>query len=240
MTVRVLQSKSEIAEARRSLRVRGVSCLRPVPLPLRVLRRLGFASRAAIGDRLKSWDVALTARFVDDHVPHSAKILDLGAYSSELPYVLHASGYTSLHGIDFDPRLATMPLQEAVHFIRGDFHHAPLRDGSIDAITSISVIEHGYSAEKLFGEASRLLRPGGYFLASCDYWPEKIDTTDVTLFGVSWTIFSRDEILAMIDAARGFDLHPTGPIELDAGDRAIDWNGRNYTFAWLALQKGER
>jgi len=240
MTVRVLQSRSEIAEARRSLVSRGVSRLRSVPLPLRVLRRLGFASPSPIGDRRKSWDVALCTRFLEEHVSRSSAILDLGAYASELPYVLHAAGYTSLFGIDFDPRLAAMPLQNAVHFIRGDFHRAPLRAESIDAITSISVIEHGFSADALFGEASRLLRPGGYFIASCDYWPEKIDTADVIEFGVSWTIFSRDEILAMVEAARHFDLHPTGAMELDARDRVIDWNSRKYTFAWLALRKGNR
>lgn len=238
MSVAVLQSRAEIAQARRALAARGVSRMTRFGFPLRVLHRFGLARRVPIGDRVKSWDVEKSATFLTAQLPRSARVLDLGAYASELPYVLRAGGFRSVAGIDTNATLHTMP--GGVRHVRGDFHRAPFRERAFDAITAISVIEHGLDAERLFAEVSRLLHDGGLFVASTDYWPDKIDTSGLTAFGVSWTIFSRRELLAMLDTAARFDLHPAGAIELDARDAVIRWNERRYTFAWLALRKGRR
>jgi SAM-dependent methyltransferase len=111
----------------------------------------------------------------------------------------------------------------------------PYPDASFGAVTAISVIEHGYDPPRLLSEISRLLRPGGYFLASFDYWPEKIDTTGTKIFGMDWTIFSREEVLDFVSKAEEYGLEPVGDIALDAGDRVIRWGGKAYTFGWLAL-----
>ena len=84
---------------------------------------------------------------------------------------------------------------------------------------------------------SRLIRPGGYFIASFDYWPDKIDTTSVPFFGMDWKIFSQQEVLAFIDEARAYNLAPCGNIDLAAEERPIECAERKYTFAWLVLQK---
>jgi len=110
-------------------------------------------------------------------------------------------------------------------------------DKSFDAVTAISVIEHGYDPQRLIPEIARLLRPGGYFLASFDYWPEKIDTTGTRIFGMEWTIFSREEVLGFLSKAREYGLTPVGDLALDAGDKVIRWGGKEYTFGWLALRK---
>jgi len=89
----------------------------------------------------------------------------------------------------------------------------------------------------LLNEISRLLRPGGYFIASVDYWPDKIDTTGSKMFGMDWRIFSREEVLAFLEEARGYGLSPCGPISLEANEALIEAAGKNYTFAWLVLQK---
>lgn len=230
MSVAVLQSKAQIEQSRRTLLARGISRMTRFAFVKRLLRRV------TVGDPVKSWDVELSASYLYKHLPCSARILDLGSFASELPYVLQASGYRALFGIDTNPRLQAMPA--GVRHVRGDFHRAPFPDASFDAITSISVIEHGWDGERLFAEVSRLLRDGGVFLASTDYWPEKLETDGLEAFGVSWTIFSRDEILRMIDLAGRYDLHPAGDIELHASETPIAWNGRKYTFAWIALRKG--
>jgi hypothetical protein len=78
-------------------------------------------------------------------------------------------------------------------------------------------------------------------VASFDYWPEKLDTAGVRLFGMDWCIFSRQDVLALVGAAAGFGLRLVGSLggarALDAASPVIDWGGRRYSFAWLALRK---
>jgi hypothetical protein len=86
-------------------------------------------------------------------------------------------------------------------------------------------------------EISRLLRPGGYFVASFDYWPEKIDTSGVTFFGKERLIFSEREVRGFIEEAKSFN--PTTPLKIDlvGADRRIKCANKEYTFAWSVLQK---
>lgn len=235
MTVAVLLTKREIDLARDKLRQMGISCIAPWPLPF--LRRLGIIGGINLGDQLKSWDILNTATFIREKLPETALILDIGAYASEILPVLHRMGYTSLTGIDLNPRLRGMPHSGAIRYEVGDFLQSSFGDGCFDAITAISVIEHGFNAPRLLGEIARLLRPGGYFIASFDYWPEKIDTTGAKIFGLEWKIFSKTEVLAFIENAHAYGLSACGDIALDAGKKPIHWGEKDYTFAWLALRK---
>ena len=235
MTAAVLQGKHQIVAARDALRRMGASCIAPWPVPW--LRRLGILGGVNLGDPVKSWDILTSATFFMERIPREAPVLDIGAYASEILCVLHRLGYRSLTGIDLNPGIREMPHSEAIRYEVADFLQAPFRDGAFGAVTAISVIEHGLDAHRLLGEISRLLRPGGYFVASFDYWPEKIDTDGVKIFGMDWTIFSREEVLGFIEKAANHGLVPVGEIALDSGDRVVNWGGRSYTFGWLALQK---
>ena len=145
--------------------------------------------------------------------------------------------YTNLTGVDLNPRIKKMPFAGPIRYEVADFMATPFSDVSFGAITAISVIEHGFNSDRLLREISRLLRPGGYFIASFDYWPEKIDTTGTKIFGMDWTIFSREEVLDLVSRAKGYGLEPVGDIALDAGDRVIHWGGKEYTFGWMTLRK---
>jgi SAM-dependent methyltransferase len=186
---------------------------------------------------LKSWDILTTATFIRERLPRSAPILDIGAYASEILPALYRMGYSSLAGVDLNPAVRMMPHANAIRYEVSDFMQTPFEDGSFDAVTAISVIEHGFDPPRLLGEISRLLRPGGYFIASFDYWPEKIDTTGMKVFGMDWTIFSREEVQDFVSRAKTYGLEPVGDIALDAGERVIRWGGKEYTFCWLALRK---
>ncbi len=130
-----------------------------------------------------------------------------------------------------------MPHTDTIRCAVADFMHTPFADGTFGAITAISAIEHGFRSQPLLSEISRLLRPGGYFLASFDYWPDKIDTSEVRIFGMDWTIFSREEVLALIRNAKSYNLIVEGEVNLEAKEKVIGFFERNYTFAWLVLQK---
>jgi hypothetical protein len=57
------------------------------------------------------------------------------------------------------------------------------------------------------------------------------------MFDMSWTIFSRDDVEQFIAIARSHALVPCGPLLFNAGAKPVSCAGKNYTFAWLALQR---
>ena len=235
MTTRVLMSESGIRRSRRELRRMRASCL--APWPVGFLRRHGLLGGVDLGDPRKSWDVLETAAFLLERLPRAAPVLDIGAYASEILPVLRRLGFTSLAGIDLNPAIRGMPHGDVIRYETGDFLRSTFPAASFEAVTAISVIEHGFDAARLLAEMRRLLRPGGYFVASFDYWPQKVDTTGIEPFGLEWTIFSREEILELLSRAKGQGLEPVGPVALDSGDRVIRWGGKEYTFGWMALRK---
>jgi SAM-dependent methyltransferase len=191
-----------------------------------------------VGDHLKSWDVLKTASFIEQRISKDSPILDLGAYASEILCILHRLGYSRLTGVDLNPDVKMMPYARDIRYEVSDFMHTPFDNESFAVITAISVIEHGFNGQALLAEVSRLLRPGGDFIASFDYWPEKVDTTGVRFFGMDWKIFSEQEVLAFIDDAREYALSLSGEVNLKAVEKTINCAEMSYTFAWLALRKG--
>lgn len=237
MSLQVLREKSEIDRARLELSRRGLSCTSSSWE--RILRKLGIARGIEVGDKVKSWDVLKAVNFIEKHILKDAPILDIGAYASELLCALHRLDYCRLTGIDLDPRVKLMPHVGTIHYEVSDFMNAPFKNESFEAITAISVIEHGFDSQSLLSEVSRLLRPGGYFIASFDYWPEKVDTGGILLFGMNWKIFSEPEVLHFIAEARARNLIPCGELALDAQEKAITYGEKSYTFAWLAVRKSK-
>lgn len=237
MSLEVLRDKSEIDRARLELYRRGLSCTGS--LWQRFLRKLGVAKGIEVGDKVKSWDVLKTTNFIEKNMPKNAPILDIGAYASEILCVLHRLGYSRLTGVDLDPKLKLMPYADTIHYEVSDFIHTPFNNESFEVITATSVIEHGFNSQSLLKEVSRLLRPGGYFIASFDYWPEKVDTGGILLFGMNWKIFSEPEVLHFIAEARAHNLIPCGELALDAQEKAITYGEKSYTFAWLAVRKSK-
>jgi SAM-dependent methyltransferase len=231
----VLQSSDEFREARRALRVDRRSALEPSVL--RALRRFRLIPGLPVGEYNKSWDVARTLRLIEERLHKDAPILDLGAFCSEVPVSLAMMGYTAVHGIDLNPKVQEMPFAGQIRYTIGDFNKCPFPDASFNAVTAISVIEHGYQPEKLLGQIGRLLCPGGLFIASFDYWPRKIDTAETKFFDLSWLIFSEDDFRAMLEVAARYGLRPLGEIRPEAMDRAVHCAGFDYTFAWTVLQK---
>ena len=236
MSASVLQTSSQISLARANLESRNLawktSHLR------KLLRWLGLLrTHQEIGDPLKSWDVLQTAEFASKHLRTDEAILDIGAFSSEILIVLHRLGFSNLNGIDLNPAVTAMPYADKIRYRIGNFMEAPFANGSFALITAISVIEHGYRPDELLKEIARLLKPGGFFVTSFDYWPEKISTEGVRIFDMDWRIFSKEEVDDLVRVAASYGLIPQGPLDLAAKERPVGHADRSYTFAWLVLKK---
>jgi SAM-dependent methyltransferase len=224
--------------SRRLERLQETRLQRPPRLgPLAQIARELPGMRLAVGDPVKSWDVLLSLRAVKRNVARTEPVLDVGACSSEIPCALRRLGYRALYGIDLDARVRDMPDSDMVTWVQGDMLCTPFRDGFFSAVTATSVIEHGFDPDRLAAEVARLLRSGGIFVASTDYWPDKIDTSNVKPLGMPWTIFSADELRAFIERAGKYGLVPDGELSFGADERVVHYADRDYTFAWLALRK---
>jgi SAM-dependent methyltransferase len=233
--VEVLKSKIDIELARRELSRRKLSFISP--WWKRLARKVSLWDGIEIGDQVKSWDVLKTIQFIENSVPRTSSILDLGAFASELPCILHKLNYSNVVGVDLNPGVQNMPYASSVRYEVADFMHTSFPNECFDLITAISVIEHGFDGHALLRELSRLLRPGGHFVASFDYWPNKINTDGITIFGMEWRIFSAQEVRAFIEDARKYGLTPPHDANFDSAERAISFAQREYTFAWLVLQR---
>jgi len=201
------------------------------------MHRRGLVKGVSVGDYIKGWDILSTAAFMETNVPRSAPVLDIGAYGSEMLCVMHRLKYSNLSGVDLNSELSLMPFADKIRYQVSDFMHTPFESESFEAVTAISVIEHGFQGQSLLTEVSRLLRPGGYFIASFDYWPDKLNTDEIRIFDMDWRIFSRSEVLDLIAEARHFGLAPFGEIDLDAQERPVSAADKHYTFAWMVLRK---
>ncbi len=237
MVMKVLRDKNQISNARRIMKKMNVSSI-DAALYSR-LRRIGLIKGVSVGDRLKSWDVLETLNFVKERASKDKAILDIGCYASELPIALYKMGYTNITGIDLNSELTKMPYSNHIRYIQADFMHTGFRDESFDIVTSISVIEHGYQPKRLLKEMSRILKTNGYFIASFDYWPKKIDTSNIKYFGMDWLIFSKDDVEEFIEIASGYKLFPEGKLQYEIEKAPINCAGKEYSFAWIVLKKSD-
>lgn len=189
-------------------------------------------------DPPKNWDNLAALDCILKNTNKDARILDAGAelYSVILPW-LFLYGYRNLTGINltFNKQIKRGP----IHYQSGDITNTSFKDEMFDAITCLSVIEHCVNPEACFKEMSRILKPKGILIISTDYYTYPIDSRGQMAYGVPIHIFSRDEIIAVLNTANKFDLEQTGPISLNCQDKVVTWKeyALEYTFLTFTLQK---
>jgi SAM-dependent methyltransferase len=186
----------------------------------------------------KNWDHLAAVSTILAHTSQSARILDAGAelYSNVLP-ALFLCGYRELFGVNLafpDPAR-----RGPIRYLPGDLTHTTFPDSFFDAITCLSVIEHGVPLEAYFREMHRLLKPGGLLITSTDYYPTPIDTRGMTAHGSQIKIFTKSEIQSTLSLAEHIGLKPTGDLDLECEEKPIRWEqyGLEYTFVIFTLQK---
>jgi SAM-dependent methyltransferase len=186
----------------------------------------------------KTWDHLAAVSTILANTKPDARILDAGAeiYSNVLP-ALFLYGYHDLHGINLS---FTAPTRRGpIRYIPGDLTRTPYESFSFDAITCMSVIEHGVPLREYFREMFRLLKPGGLLITSTDYFPTPVDTRGQVAHGMPIKIFSKPEIEAAIDLAKREGFEQTGVLDLDCEEKPIHWEqfGLDYTFVLFTLRK---
>jgi SAM-dependent methyltransferase len=236
----VLLEQSQIATATDELQRQGLVDPAPaVAARARMVRRLLRRPDPALV--LKTWDVQRSLDAFVARLDPSEAILDIGCFACDMLPALKRLGYSNLYGIDLNPDVLRMPDADVINYTVGDLLSAPWPDGSFAGISAISVIEHGVPDDELCCEVSRLLRPGGVFVFTTDYWPQKIVTTE-RMFDRDWRIFDAAEIEALIAVARSHKLHPAsdpGSIIRETSRPAIHFAGKDYTFLYGALIRDE-
>jgi len=161
--------------------------------------------------RAKNWDSLAALDCILANTRPDGNILDAGAelYSVILPW-LFLYGYRKLHGINlaFQERTQRGPIV----YEHGDITRTLYESGSFDAVTCLSVIEHGVDLTAYFREMSRILKPGGILLTSTDYWETPVDTRGQVVYGAPVHIFSEVEIRDALRIAERFGFETTGPV----------------------------
>ena len=242
--ISILKDATEITRAREELRFVGLDTSRGWRRALYSLRwRLRFRCAPEPVAINKSWDVWTMYQSVLTHVPdRSARVFEMGSFNSEIPLVLWRAGYHTIRASDFNPLgRAIRWYGNHIDFRCEDFYRPDLPPGSVNVMTALSVIEHGYQQDKVIGTAARLLAPGGIFLLTTDYHENGVKIPpDFRQFGLSYRIFSRADIEGLVRAADRSGLELLGPTEWESSGYPIEWEGWKFTFVFVGFRKSRR
>jgi SAM-dependent methyltransferase len=187
-------------------------------------------------DRQKNWDALGAVGAVLSAAGKDARVVDAGSarYSSVLPW-LRLYGLTNLVGTNLE--FGDEVRRGKVRFRYGDVTATDFGDGELDAVTCMSVIEHGVPVKSFLHETARILRPGGVLCLSTDYDQQPPDTTGITAYGVQVKIFGPDDIRELVQQAEEVGLRLQGELQLDHPERPVHWprTGLDYTFILLTF-----
>ena len=199
-------------------------------------------------DLPKNWDalgaVGAVLELVDDGT-RSARVMDAGSarYSPVLPWLrLYGFGAAAGSLIGINLEFGDQVTRDGVVFRYGDVTDTGLPSGHLDAITCMSVIEHGVPLDDFLAESARLLRPGGILCVSTDYDQDPPDTTGKVIYGSQVHIFSPQEIRDLIETADRYGLELVGTLDdatLSHTERPVHWSrvDLDYTFILLTFRK---
>lgn len=180
----------------------------------------------------KNWDSLAALDLILKRTGRDARILDAGAetYSMILPW-LAMYGYRNLRGCNlvFQKRTRLGPIL----YEYGDVTATPYPNTAFDAVTCLSVVEHGVNMEAYFREMARIVRPGGLLITSTDYYDTPVDTFGRSAYGVPIHVFAKAEMLDIFAIAErcGFEL--LSPIDLSCREKAVHWARHDLSYTYI-------
>lgn len=185
-----------------------------------------------VWDAPKSWDALGALHEVLSRTGPRARVLDAGAeYYSQILRWLYLYGYRDLTGVNlvFERPVRCGPIR----LEPGDITATRFADGQFDAVTCMSVIEHGVDLAAYFAEMARILRPGGVLVTSTDYFAEPTDTRGRHAYGGPIRVFDRRDMEAAFSLAAEHGLRLTGPVDLESEERCVHWAEHNLRYSFL-------
>lgn len=102
------------------------------------------------------------------------KILDYGCGDGSYSFIFHQNGAKEVQGLDISPeminiaddRLKKYKENSNIKFIVGDGNNLPYNDNSFDTVIANFVLVHFDDLQKPLKEIFRVLKEGGYFVAT--------------------------------------------------------------------------
>jgi len=195
----------------------------------------------------KNWDMAQILEILDNEKPNC--ILDMGCGGWHVLTLCRDCGVRNIFGVDLGLRLIDRlrPYLYAIRnkstklpyrVIRGDLTKTSFPNNSFDVITCLSVIEHSVNVESFLKEASRLLKRNGKLYVSTDYWEPKIlIEKSMRPFGLTWNIFSKEEIKNLVNIAKEYNLKMDDESIPPPKEKVVHWGGKDYTYISLIFKK---
>ncbi len=202
-----------------------------------------MAELAALGlpghvDDAKNWDGLAALSTVLRYTDPGAAVLDAGGeyYSALLPQ-LASYGYADLWCVNLAFKEPVR--KKNIAYLPGDITATSFEDAFFDAVTCLSVIEHGVKLEDYFREMHRILKPGGILFTSTDYWHHPLDTSGQKAYDVPIHIFSAADIEAAVAMAGRAGFALLDPIDYASEEKVVEWKDYHlsYTFLYFTLQK---
>jgi SAM-dependent methyltransferase len=200
------------------------------------VQRLGLplVGRTAANKEPKNWDSLAALELILKNTDPRARIFDAGGerYSMILPW-LALYGYRDLTAGNL---VFEQPIQEGpIRYEHQDITQTTYPNARFDAITCLSVIEHGVDLAAYFKEMARILKPGGLLITSTDYYDSPVDTRGQVIFGVPIHVFSPDEITHALELAAASGLELVAPLNLTACERAVTWAQYDLSFTFIVV-----
>jgi len=206
-------------------------------LTLRIIENTKLNPHPSVPE--KNWDSLIALSIITQNLNKSAMILDAGGEKNSLIiFWLYQLGFSNLKclNLTFNKKIK----RGDIEFIPGDLTKTSFPDNYFDAITCISVIEHGVDEIKYFKEMYRILKKGGLLITSIDYWENEIDRMNGLAYNNPIYVYNKNSVRILLEKAQkqGFVLF--GPeIDLNCKNKVVKWKkfSLDFTFLIFSLTK---
>jgi len=189
-------------------------------------------------DPPKNWDTLAALDILKNEplLTDENYILDAGGefYSVILKH-LSSFGFKKLYCLNL--AFTKQECEDNITYIPGDITRTDFSDNTFKVITCLSVIEHGVCINSFFSEMQRILQQSGLLIISTDYWVDPVETFDKKAYGVPIKVFSKKEILEVIEIAKEYGLELVGNVNLECDQKTINWEGLDFTFIYFTFRK---